>query len=165
MSSSTTSRGSARTAMRRFSAGALIAIVEMPVPLTMAEYAELFGHELEHVIEQIDGVDLQAITDAREGATRLAGGAYETARARRAGRLIAEQIERPRAGGAGTIDDLPASQCGTRADSSSRCVLGHDERADGGGSGCATSHVSTARRDRDSRRARDPTAVISRDVD
>ena len=113
MSSSTTSRGSARTAMRRFSAGALIAIVEMPVPLTMAEYAELFGHELEHVIEQIDGVDLQAITDAREGATRLAGGAYETVRARRAGRLIAEQIERPRAGRAGTIDDLPASQCGT----------------------------------------------------
>src|SRR5689334_21957403 len=74
MSSSTTSRGSARTAMRRFSAGALLAVVDMPVPLTMGEYAELFGHELEHVIEQIEGVDLQAMSDAREGASRLSGG-------------------------------------------------------------------------------------------
>ena len=100
MASSTTSRGSARTAMRRFAAGALLAVVDIPVPLTISEYGELFGHELEHVLEQIDGVDLQAMTDARGGASRLADGAYETARARRAGLLIAEQVERPHAAAA-----------------------------------------------------------------
>jgi hypothetical protein len=112
MSSSTTSRGSARTAMRRFTAGALVAVVDMPVPLTMGEYAELFGHELEHVIEQIDGVDLQAMTDAHEGASRLADGAYETVRARRAGLLIAEQIERPRPGRPRATGDPATSRCG-----------------------------------------------------
>ena len=96
MASSTTSRGSARTTMRRYASGALIAAVEMPVPLTAAEYAELFGHELEHVIEQIERVDLQAMTEARDGATRLADGSYETVRARRAGLLITDEIEHPR---------------------------------------------------------------------
>jgi hypothetical protein len=96
MASSTTSRGTARTAMRRFTSGALVAIVDMPVPLTFVEYAELFGHELEHILEQVDGVDLAALTDARDGATRLADGAYETTRARRAGLLIADEIARPR---------------------------------------------------------------------
>jgi hypothetical protein len=97
MASSATSRGTARTAMRRFSTGALIAIVEMPVPLTFIEYAELFGHELEHILEQIDRVDLAALTQAGEGASRLSDGAYETARARRAGLLIADQVARPQA--------------------------------------------------------------------
>ncbi len=96
MSSSSTSRGTARTAMRRFSTGALTAVVSMPVPLTFVEYAELFGHELEHILEQIDRVDLAALTAAGEGASRLSDGAYETTRARRAGFLIAEQTERPR---------------------------------------------------------------------
>jgi hypothetical protein len=68
----------------------------MPVPLTFVEYAELFGHELEHILEQIDRVDLAALTAAGEGASRLSDGAYETTRARRAGLLIAEQTERPR---------------------------------------------------------------------
>jgi len=108
MSSSTTSRGSARTAMRRFSDGALVAVVDIPVPLTMGEYAELFGHELEHVLEQIDGVDLEAMTAARDGATRLSDGAYETVRARRAGLLIAGQIERPR------VSKAPGARPATR---------------------------------------------------
>jgi len=97
MASSTTSRGTARTAMRRFSSGALIAAVDMPVPLTILEYAELFGHELEHILEQIDRVDLAALTNVRDGASRLSDGAYETVRARRAGLLIADEIARPRA--------------------------------------------------------------------
>jgi len=97
MSSSTTSRGTARTAMRRFSGGALVAAVDMPVPLTLVEYAELFGHELEHILEQIDRVDLAALSETGQGASRLSDGAYETVRARRAGLLIADQIARPRA--------------------------------------------------------------------
>jgi hypothetical protein len=100
MSSSTTSRRQARTSIRRFASGALFADVDMPVPLTMIDYAELFGHEFEHIVEQIERVDLHAMTEARDGgASRLADGAYETTRARRAGRLIAEEVEQPRAPG------------------------------------------------------------------
>ena len=83
MAVSTTSRGTARTTMRRFSSRALLAYVTMPVPLTTHEYAELFGHEFEHIIEQIDRVDLDALARVRAGATRLPDGAYKRrARAR-----------------------------------------------------------------------------------
>jgi hypothetical protein len=96
LASSMSSRGSARSTMRRFSSGALLASVDIPVPLTMVEYAELFGHEFEHIIEQIDGVDLAALTRGHDGATRLADGAYETTRAHRTGRVVADESERPR---------------------------------------------------------------------
>ena len=93
MASSTTSRGTARTTMRRFSSGALLASVHIPVPLTAIEYAELFGHEFEHIIEQVDRVNLEALTLVRGGATRLSDGAYETTRARRVGQAIAGEAE------------------------------------------------------------------------
>jgi hypothetical protein len=96
LSSSVVTRGSARSRMRRFASGALLASVDMPVPLTSFEYAELFGHEFEHIIEQIDRVNLESLTINHGGATRLADGAYETTRARRAGRVIADESERPR---------------------------------------------------------------------
>ena len=93
---STTTRGTARTTMRRFSSRALLASVTIPVPLTTNEYAEFFGHEFEHIIEQIDRVDLEALTRARAGASRLSDGAYETTRARRVGLTIADEFDRPR---------------------------------------------------------------------
>ena len=74
MAVSTTTRGTARTTMRRFSSRALLASVTIPVPLTTNEYAEFFGHEFEHIIEQIDRVDLEALTRARAGASRLPDG-------------------------------------------------------------------------------------------
>jgi hypothetical protein len=98
MAASTTSRGTAHTTMRRFSSGALLASVYIPVPLTTIEYAELFGHELEHILEQIERVDLAAMTLVRDGATRLSDGAYETTRARRTGLAIAIESDRPRSG-------------------------------------------------------------------
>ena len=112
MASSTTSRGTARTTMRRFASGALLANVEMPVPLTTLVYAELFGHEFEHIIEQIDRVDLDALALVRNGATRLPDGAYETARARKAGRVIADEAERP---SAATIMPPPKPRSGVVA--------------------------------------------------
>jgi hypothetical protein len=96
MAASTVSRGSARTKMRRFSSGALLAAVEIPVPLTTSEYAEFFGHEFEHILEQIDRVDLEALTARGGGATRLADGAYETRRAHRMGQTIADEYDQPR---------------------------------------------------------------------
>ena len=96
MAASTTTRATARTTMRRFSSRALLASVTIPVPLTTTEYAEFFGHEFEHIIEQIDRVDLQALTRARAGASRLSDGAYETTRARRVGLTIADESDHPR---------------------------------------------------------------------
>jgi hypothetical protein len=96
LAASTTSRGRARTTIRRFSSGALLAAVSIPVPLTTGEYAELFGHELEHIIEQIDRVNLEALALAGGDATRLSDGAYETARAHRVGLTIADEYEHPR---------------------------------------------------------------------
>ena len=96
MAASTTTRGTARTTMRRFSSRALLASVTIPVPLTTNEYAEFFGHEFEHIIEQIDRVDLEALTRARAGASRLPDGAYETTRARKMGLTIADESDHPR---------------------------------------------------------------------
>src|SRR5215213_6235109 len=42
----------ARTTVRRFTSGLVTALVEIPSPRTEIEYAELFGHEFEHVLEQ-----------------------------------------------------------------------------------------------------------------
>jgi len=96
MAVSTTTRGTARTTMRRFSSRALLASVTIPVPLTTNEYAEFFGHEFEHIIEQIDRVDLEALTRARAGASRLPDGSYETTRARKMGLTIADESDHPR---------------------------------------------------------------------
>jgi len=53
--------------------------------------AELIAHELEHILEQLDGVDLQAL--AGNGAVWKTGdGAFETRRAIEAGRRVAREI-------------------------------------------------------------------------
>ena len=53
--------------------------------------AELIAHELEHILEQLDGVDLQA--QAGNGVVWKAGdGAFETRRAIEAGRRVAREI-------------------------------------------------------------------------
>ena len=46
----------------------------------MLDLTELIAHEFEHVLEQLDGVDLKALARAGE-ARRLADGAFETERA------------------------------------------------------------------------------------
>lgn len=56
------------------------------------DFVELLAHELEHVVEQIERVDLAAL--ARSGlASRDAAGVFETARARDAGRAAAREVE------------------------------------------------------------------------
>lgn len=80
----------ARTTIRRYASGAMIAWVEIPSPRISVEYAELLGHEFEHILEQIDSVDLDAWADQGR-ASRAGDGAYETTRARRAGEAVAEE--------------------------------------------------------------------------
>jgi hypothetical protein len=58
------------------------------------ESVAVIAHELEHVLERIDGVSL-ALEALRPGSgTTLAGGAYETRRATRAGEQVAEEMAR-----------------------------------------------------------------------
>lgn len=80
----------AKTTMRKYSSGLLLAVVLIP---PLGDYAELVAHEFEHVLEQIEGVDLAAL--ARSGSRavkRRADGAYETTRARDAGLAVAAEL-------------------------------------------------------------------------
>jgi hypothetical protein len=53
---------------------------------------ELLAHEIEHVLERIDGVNY--LIDARRGVSTvlLPGGAFETRRAINVGRLVADEV-------------------------------------------------------------------------
>ena len=59
------------------------------------DLVELIAHEIEHVIEQIDGVDLAAGAgrpDTGISAVNAAGTAFETSRAARAGVIVAQEV-------------------------------------------------------------------------
>ena len=78
----------ARTSFRRSEFGALDANIELG---SVADLTELIAHEFEHLIEQLDGVDLKALS--KEGqAHRLSDGAFETERAVAAGQRVAGEV-------------------------------------------------------------------------
>jgi len=82
----------AQTTIHRFTAGAILAEVEVAFG---ENYRELLGHEFEHILEQIDGVDLRQ--EAAEGrAWLLPDGAFETRRAFAVGLQVSREAE-PRA--------------------------------------------------------------------
>jgi hypothetical protein len=73
----------ARTAVSRYPQGAIRAVVELPC---VVDLSELLPHELEHVLEQVEGLDLPALAkDGSSGVQELSRGVYETDRARNAG--------------------------------------------------------------------------------
>ena len=55
------------------------------------DLTELLAHEFEHVLEQVEGVNLLALS-ARHKARRLLDGAFETARAIQVGRRVAGEV-------------------------------------------------------------------------
>ena len=68
----------------------LWALIELP---PVDAYAELLAHEFEHVIEQIEGIDLAALERAGDANVTINGeGAYETSRARAAGVAAAAEF-------------------------------------------------------------------------
>ncbi len=82
----------ARATARRYDSGLLTVVIEVPA-VSIADFAELLAHELEHVIEIIDGVDLTALLRQRAaGVTRTREGVFETERAQAAGRAAAAEI-------------------------------------------------------------------------
>ena len=81
--------GRAQTAIHRYPSGALRADVWI---LFGENYRELLPHEFEHILEQIEGVNLRA--EAAQGrAWVLQGGAFETRRAFEAGVQVLRELE------------------------------------------------------------------------
>lgn len=78
----------ARTAFRQTETGGLDAQIEIR---SASDMSELLGHEFEHLIEQLDGVDLSAMVRGGE-ARRLTDGAFETERAIAAGQQVAGEV-------------------------------------------------------------------------
>jgi hypothetical protein len=84
----------ARTRFVRERGGALTAHVEIP-PLD--DGFELIAHEIEHVIEQLDGIDLAArAARPNTGVTLVVAGrtVFETTRAAWIGRAVSEEVRR-----------------------------------------------------------------------
>jgi hypothetical protein len=83
----------ALTTVRRYEFGFLRAAVLLP---SSTDFVELLAHELEHVVEQIEGVDLAALVRTGRATTDI-DGVFETVRAREAGRAAALEVEQARA--------------------------------------------------------------------
>jgi hypothetical protein len=63
--------------------------IEMRDP---TRYVEYLAHELEHVLEQIDGTDRARLARQHVDGVVNVGGVYETARARSVGRTVAHEV-------------------------------------------------------------------------
>ena len=81
----------ARSVVRRFDSGYLD--VEIEIPPASADFVELLAHELEHVTEFIDGIDLPTLARTRNGhvVQRRSDGAIESDRAHAAGLAAAAE--------------------------------------------------------------------------
>ena len=85
-----TSGPRARTQITQAEGNRLLAFVEIN---PLGDFNELLAHELEHIIEQLDGVDLAArAAVARSGVWSCADGTFETSRAVRVGSLVASEV-------------------------------------------------------------------------
>jgi hypothetical protein len=83
----------AAATISRYEAGALFAEIRLPVSVSV-NLIEMLAHELEHVIEQMEGISLAQLADERRnGVARLADGAFETRRAQAAGRAAAHEVD------------------------------------------------------------------------
>ena len=79
----------AHTEIKRENGNRLVASVKIN---PLGDFTELLAHELEHVIEQLDGIDLAAkAAMSQSGVRSCVGGTFETNRAMRVGSLVAVQ--------------------------------------------------------------------------
>jgi hypothetical protein len=69
-------------------------VVEIAVPCNCAE---LIGHEFEHLVEQIEGINLEDLAQRKgTGVSVSENGSFETERAQNAGRAIADEFDESR---------------------------------------------------------------------
>jgi hypothetical protein len=99
----------AEATITRFEYGALFAEIRLPVCVNPIE---MLAHELEHVIEQMEGIDLARLSEQRDsGVSRLAYGAFETKRAEAAGRTAAHELTTGTTGTTGsTVRRVPGTR-------------------------------------------------------
>jgi hypothetical protein len=93
----------ARSTARRYRSGLLV--VDVEIPPASQDFAELLAHELEHVTEFIERVDFKQLARARRSGVVQCGmeGSFESERARRAGRIVAAEVESHDPPGAGAV--------------------------------------------------------------
>jgi hypothetical protein len=85
-----TASARARTEVSRYALGAIRATIEIP---SGADVTELLPHEFEHVIEQLEGLDLRALAQQHvRGVVEVRKGVFETARARAAGLQVYREV-------------------------------------------------------------------------
>jgi hypothetical protein len=84
----------AECVIRRYEYGFVDAVVRLP---STSHATELIAHELEHVLEYLEGVNYQAVSRRHSHEVwRISDGRFETARAIDAGRQVAAEMARSR---------------------------------------------------------------------
>ena len=79
----------ARSVISRLRSGAVVAFVSIGASPDPAEW---LAHEIEHVIEQLEGVKLQALAAMNQNVWRTSRDTFETDRAIRAGRAVLDEV-------------------------------------------------------------------------
>jgi hypothetical protein len=79
----------------RYAYGRIDIRMLITVPRAPSSYAEIIGHEFEHALEQIEGLDLRSLASTSGSCVyRHADGSFETKRAHEAGLAVAREFER-----------------------------------------------------------------------
>lgn len=84
--------GHAATDVSTLPDGSLLAVVAIPGGLRLAE---LVAHEVEHILERLDGARVASQHALGDASVRRAAGTFETARAVLVGQMVAKEL-RPR---------------------------------------------------------------------
>lgn len=77
--------------IKRYDTGFLL--IKMQILVPNIHLIEVIGHEFEHALEQIEGLDLRVLASTQgEHVYKSAGGGFETRRAMRAGNLVEQEF-------------------------------------------------------------------------
>jgi hypothetical protein len=85
----------ARSTLSRHQFGLITAVVELP---PFGDHVELIAHEFEHIVEQLEGVELRRLAHDPSTGVRDLHYAYETERAYKVGQQVARECRRHPAG-------------------------------------------------------------------
>jgi hypothetical protein len=81
----------ALSTVKRYTTGLVVIKVQIIVP--SIHIVEVIGHEFEHALEQIEGLDLRALASTQsEYVYKADSGGFETKRAIRAGNVIEQEV-------------------------------------------------------------------------
>jgi hypothetical protein len=92
----------ARSTICRLTSGAIVALIDIAA---VGDPTELLAHEFEHLIEQLDGLELRDLARRRQGAWHSDDEMFETDRAIRMGRMVLDEVR----GGARVAARMSAS--------------------------------------------------------